>query len=147
MAGRALLRLLATFALTFLAPLCVCQAAWAQAQSHRTVLTVHWSSEDFPINALPDAAIRKVLLSSDVPIDYHAEYLETDRFPAEEASLALRDSIARKFGGRRIDVVLAVQDVALQFVLRFRGELFPDAPIVYLGFRPPDESVRNTSMG
>ena len=147
MAGRALPRLLATFALTFLAPLCVCQAAWAQAQPHRTVLTVHWSSEDFPINALRDAAIRKVLLSSDVPIDYYAEYLESDRFPAEEASLALRDSIARKFRGRRIDVVLAVQDVALQFVLRFRGELFPDAPIVYLGFWPPDESVRNSSVG
>ena len=60
-----------------------------------------------------DAAIRKVLLSSDVPIDYYAEYLETDRFPAEEASPALRDSIARKFGGRRIDVVLALSRTSL----------------------------------
>ena len=79
---------------------------------------------------------------SDVPIDYFAEYLESDRFPSEEATLALCDYIAGKFQGRRIDVVLAGDVAALQFVIRFQEELFPNAPIVYLGSWPADASVR-----
>ena len=144
----ALPRLLTTFALTFLAPLTVCQAAWAQAQSPRTVLAVHWGSEDFPINAQRDATLRKVLLSrSDVPVDYFAEYLESDRFPADQASLAFRDYIAGKYRGRRIDVVIATGDSALQFVLKHRGGLFPNAPIVYLGFSASDASIPSSEMG
>ena len=138
-------RLLTTFALTFLAPLCVCQAAWAQAQSPRTVLSVYWGSEDFRLNAQRDATLRKALLSrSDVPVDYFAEYLESDRFPAEEATLAFRDYIAGKYRGRRIDVVIAIGDIPLQFVLKHRGRLFPNAPIVYLGVWGPDARIPNS---
>ena len=148
MTGSARQRLLVTCALACLAAACTCETAWAQASSPRTVLTVHGSSEDFPGNQVSDAAIRKGLLStSELQIDYYAEYLESDRFPAEQASLALRDYMARKYQGRRIDVVVAVNDVALQFVLRHRGELFPDAPIVFLGSALPGASIRNTGAG
>lgn len=132
----------------FAALVCASQTAWVHAQSPRTVLTVQWSSEDFPGTAVRDAAIRKVLLSrADMPIDYYAEYLESDRFPAEDASLALRDYIGRKYRGRRIDLVIAISDVALQFVLRHRGELFPNAPIVFSGVAAPDASIRSASGG
>ncbi len=70
----------------------------AQSRPTRTVLTVHWSSEDFPSTPLIEAGIRQVLLANATgPVDYFAEYLESDRFPAQEASLALRDYIKRKF--------------------------------------------------
>ena len=102
---------------------------------------MYWGSEDFRLNAQRDATLRKALLSrSDVPVDYFAEYLESDRFPAEEATLAFRDYIAGKYRGRRIDVVVAIGDIALQFVLKHRGRLFPNAPIVYLGVWGPDAS-------
>jgi PAS domain S-box-containing protein len=143
MAGRVLRRRLTVFVLTFVAG--ACQTAWAQAP--RTVLTVHLSSEDFPGNSLRDAAIRKALISHPVSVDYYAEYLESDRFPAEEASLALRDYIGRKYRGRTIDVVLAIGDVPLEFVLRFRGELFPNASIVFWGLAPPEASTRGLGAG
>ena len=106
-----------------------CPTASAQSQPHKTVLTVQWSSEDFPTNPIVDGAIRRVLSSrSNVPIDYYAEYLESDRFPAAEASAALRDYIRAKYRGRQIDLVIAISEPALQFVLRHRHELFPNAP-------------------
>ena len=106
-------------------------AAGAQAPSARTVLTVHWSAEDFPTTPLLDEAIRRAVLSgSDTPVDYFAEYLESDRFAPEDASAALADYIRRKYRGRHIDAVVAVSDPALEFVERYRAELFPDAPIV-----------------
>ena len=82
----------------------------------------------------------------DVPVDYFAEYLESDRFPAEEATLAFRDYIAGKYRGRRIDVVVAIGDIPLQFVLKHRGRLFPNAPIVYLGVWGPDARIPNSDV-
>ena len=49
-------------------------AAEAQPQPRRTVLVVHWSPEEFPINPRRDAAIREVLLAPSETIDYFAEY-------------------------------------------------------------------------
>ena len=139
MAARRFTRVLTAIALALLGPLSICSAPSAQPRSHRTVLAVYWSSEDYPSNPVVDAAIRRALVShAEVPVDYFAEYLESDRFPEEEATLAFRDYIRGKYRGRRIDVVLAITDPALQFVLRHRAELFPDAPIVVATSSAPE---------
>ena len=69
------------------------------------------------------------------------------RFPAEPATLALRDYIRRKFDGRRIDVVIADTMPALQFVIRFREELFPRVPIVFVAGRIPEAIAQHTAAG
>jgi signal transduction histidine kinase len=120
-------------------------SAAQQDGSHRTVLTIHWGPETFPSNPILDAAIRQVLTSRpDLAIDYFAEYLDSDRFPAEEASLALVDYIQRKYRGRQIDLVIAMSDPVLRFVLDHREQLFPDAPIVATGAAVADEQTRGT---
>ena len=125
-----------------------CSTASAQSRSPRTVLTVHWGSEDYPTNPVLDSSIRDALLSRpDAVIDYYAEYPESESFSAEDASLALHDYIHRKYGGRRIDVVVASADPALEFVLRFRPELFPDAAVVYRGVAPVDPALREAGAG
>ena len=112
-----------------------------RSSSLRTVLMIHSGAECFPANPMLDAGIREALASRpDVPIDYFAEYLESDLFPGEQASLAFADYIRRKYQGRRIDVVIAMTDTALRFVLDHREELFPDAPIVFFGLVAPTRS-------
>jgi len=112
-------------------------SALALDASPFTVLVIHSGSESFPSNPILDAGIREALASrSDVAIDYFAEYLESDIFPAEEARSALTDYIRRKYRGRRIDLVIAMTDTGLRFVLDHRGELFPQAPIVFFGVAP-----------
>jgi signal transduction histidine kinase len=134
--------------LAIVGSLLVCPTASAQSRHHKTVLTVQWSSEDFPTNPVVDSAIRRVLSSrSDLLIDYYAEYLESDRFPAAEASAALRDYIHAKYRGRQIDLVVAISEPALQFVLRHRRELFPDAPVVFTGTTAPAPHVRTEGAG
>jgi PAS domain S-box-containing protein len=119
-----------------------CTTMSAAPPPPKTVLTVYWSSEDFPSNPVIDDALREVLRSRpSTPVDYFAEYLESDRFPEEEASLALRDYIRQKYRGRHIDLVFAVSEVALTFVLRFRDELFPGVPIVYSAVAALDPST------
>jgi signal transduction histidine kinase len=109
----------------------------------RTVVTIFWGPEDFPSSPMVNDAIRQALaLEPAFPIDYFVEYLESDLFAPEHATEALRHYMRTKYQGRRIDLVIAVADPALRFVLDHRGELFPDAPIVYSGVALPAEAVR-----
>ena len=102
----------------------------------------------FPELPSLDAAIREALQSrADAPVNYYAEYLESETFPSEPSTLALRDYIRRKFEGRRIDVVVANATPALQFVLRFREELFPRVPIVFLAGRIPEAIAQHKVAG
>ena len=102
--------------------------------SVKTVLAIHWSTEDFPSTPPLEAAIRQTLLSGPDPrLDYFTEYLESDRFAPDLAAESLRDYIQRKYQGRHIDAVIAVSDPALEFALRYRPVLFPDAAIVASG--------------
>jgi PAS domain S-box-containing protein len=121
----------------------------ASAQSPvRTVLTVHWSAEDFPSTPLVDAAIRRTVMSgAGGKVDYFTEYLESDRFPSEEATQAFTDYIRRKYAGRPIDVVVAISDPALEYVLGQRSVLFPDVPVVASIALESDAPVRHAGAG
>jgi signal transduction histidine kinase len=125
-----------------------CTVAAAQEVSHRTVLTIHWGAETFPSSPMIDEGIRHALASRpDVAIDYFAEYLESEGIPAEQAALALSEYVRRKFHGRKIDLVIAISDPVLRFVLDHREELFPEAPIVEMGATLPDETTRVSGAG
>jgi signal transduction histidine kinase len=117
-------------------------AVSAESRPAPTVLTIHWGSADYPANLVTDAGIRQTFIRSDRPIEYFAEYLESDAVTNIDASLALRDYIRRKYKNRRIDVVIATAGQALRFVLDYRRDLFPDARIVFSALTAPDDAVR-----
>ena len=108
--------------------------AFAEPRSGATVLTIHTGEVDYPINPVLDAGIRQALLADAArPITYFSEYLELDRLSGERTASALSDYIERKYAGRRIDVVIAMRDPSMQFVLEHRARLFPDAAVVSAG--------------
>ena len=140
-------RWLAAAAAAFVAASWLCPSSQAQEQSPRSVLTVHSGSVFFPPNPVLDAAIRDVLVSGpEIPVDYYAEYLEADRF-GSSASASLAEYVRRKYLRRRIDLVIAVTNDSLAFVLDHRDELFPDVPIVFAGIAVPGEDVRRAGAG
>jgi signal transduction histidine kinase len=115
-------------------------AAAAQERPRRTVLAIHWGPEDFVVTPAVNEGIQQGLRTDPaIPIDYFVEYLESDAFPVEAASASLAGYIREKFRGRRIDVVIAIADPALRFVLDHRDDLFPGTPIVYSGVAPPTD--------
>lgn len=109
--------------------------ASGQPRAGATVLTIHTGEVDYPINPLLDAGIRHALLADAArPVSYFAEYLELDRLSEVRTASALSDYIEHKYAGRRIDVVIAMRDPSLQFVLEHRARLFPNATVVFAGF-------------
>ena len=74
----------AVIAAVWLSPIAIAQGA-----PPRTVLTIHTGSEDFPGSSVLDGAMREGLQSrADAPVNYYAEYLESETFPTEQATLA-----------------------------------------------------------
>jgi len=120
----------------------------AAAQPVRTVLTIHLGPVDYPSNPVMDAGIRDALMAApEAPIDYFTEYLDSDRLLPDRTASALAAYIRDKYQTRRIDLVIAMTDLSLQFVLDRRAELFPNAPIVFAAPTLPDASVRNAGAG
>src|SRR5262245_55681083 len=101
----------------------------AQNAARKKVLTLYWYSKDFPSNIEFDRGIQEVLRKAG--IDYYAEYLEPNRFPGEGQEIALRDYLRLKYSERKIDVVVAMSAVSADFLVKYRADLFPDAPIVF----------------
>ncbi len=66
-------------------------------------------------------------------IDPHIEYLDTKRFPAPEHRERVRDYLAGKYRGKKIDLVIALDNAALELALQNRRELFPNVPLVFAG--------------
>jgi signal transduction histidine kinase len=128
-------------------PLLAPGSAFGQSASPRTVLVLHWSTEDFPTSPVINAAIRESFASAGTSVDLNTEYLESDRFPEVTASSALRQYVREKYRDRRIDVVIAIAEPALNFALAARPELFPNVPIVYSGITERSGSVRGENGG
>src|SRR5678815_3580017 len=118
-----------------LVSLCVVGRAQSTKEPKR-VLVLYWYNKDYPGNIAFDQYFQAILKSAGTEqIEYYPEYLESNRFPEDEQSIALRDYLQRKYVNRPIDVVVAVTDQSLEFLLKNRADIFPNSPIVYIAIK------------
>jgi len=61
------------------------------------------------------------------------EYMDTKRFWEPRHIAQLPDVYARKYADHRIDLVVAADDRALEFLVAHRDEVFPGVPVVFCG--------------
>jgi signal transduction histidine kinase len=105
--------------------------AWA-ASGQLRVLVVHSTRQDTQLSLLTDRDVPRILndrLSQTV--DYYAEYIDAPRIPSLQHERAFRDFLRAKYRNQRFDVVIAMQDVAWDFVRKYRSTLFRGIPIVF----------------
>jgi PAS domain S-box-containing protein len=108
------------------------------AAAAKRVLVLYWYNKDFSSNVIFDRSFQTVLKSAPAgSIEYYTEYVESNRFPGENQSEALRDYLRQKYASRTIDVVVAVSDVPLEFLLKYRDNLFTQTPIVFVAIERP----------
>ena len=100
----------------------------SEIQKPKRVLVLYWYGKDFPSNVEFDRGVQAAFRTA--RIEYYAEYFEPNRFPGEVQAAAFRDYLRRKYSERKIDVVIAMSAVSADFLLKYRNDLFPDAPIV-----------------
>ena len=109
-----------------------------QSAAPKRVVVLYWYNKDFPGNVLFDQSFKAVLQSAKISnFEYYPEYLESNRFPGEAQETLLRDYLRQKYAGRPIDVVVGVSDASTDFLLKYRKDLFPSSPLVFVGIKKP----------
>jgi PAS domain S-box-containing protein len=105
------------------------------AQQQSRVLVIFTGRSDMTANVVVENTIRSSLIEQfDVRLDFHTEYLDVRPFPEEDYP-AVSDRLRKKYDGIRFDVIVAVVDDAVRFVLDSAPQIFPDAAIVVWGGR------------
>ena len=120
--------------LAFLATAGISAAAYGQSAGEaKRVLILFTHQSDNAAQAIVDQSLRSTLHSS-LPIDpeIYSEYLDAVRTPLGEYEVDLVRQMERKYAGKKLDLVLAVNPPALKFLLKYREKVFSGIPIVYL---------------
>jgi C4-dicarboxylate-specific signal transduction histidine kinase len=73
----------------------------------------------------------------DVPVDLASEFLDRTRFGSAENEQVLVTYLRDKYQSRPPEVIVAVADAGLGFLVRHRAELFPGVPVVHMGVGSP----------
>ena len=106
-------------------------SVWAASGQPR-VLVVHSTRQETQLALLTDRDLPRILNNGlSRTIDYYAEYIDGARIPTRQQERAFRDYLGAKYRNQRFDLVIAMQDVAWDFVRKYRSTLFRGTPIVF----------------
>lgn len=104
----------------------------AGAENTKRVVVLYPASDGQPGIMLFDQGLRSTLKSSSAEnIEIYNEYLDSARFADDGYQRRLAGFLREKYAGRKIDVVIPGLAPSLDFLLRFRAELFPEVPVVF----------------
>jgi len=78
-------------------------------------------------------------------VDYYSEYVDAPMFSRSEYSTAYRDLLRLKYRAHRIDLVVAVGSLAIEFLASNRAMLFPDTPVLFYDIAPPRVRMPNST--
>jgi PAS domain S-box-containing protein len=124
-------------------PLLSTAGALASPSGPINVLVMHWYDRRYPSNETFDRTLQDALQSlAPEGVEYYSEYLETNRFPGDDQARLLSEYLRKKYAGRRLDVIISGVSETLDFLFKYRHELFPAVPIVFATERPVAEAVR-----
>ena len=78
-------------------------------------------------------------------VDFYSEYFDFVRFPRPEYESAYLDFLRLKYKERRIDLLIVMGDVAMDFMSRNRDVLFSGTPAVFYTLTPPRSPIANST--
>ena len=130
------LRFKLTFSVLFV--LCISPVVFAQPRVPKRVVVLYWDNKDFPGNLRFETSFKtRLQLNQRQDVEYFPEYFELSRFPEEKHILSFRDYLQAKYANRSVDVVVASADGPLNFLLKYRANIFPNSSIVFVANDPP----------
>jgi len=117
--------------LTFLLHIFYEPATAKTTQPEVLILNAYHQGEDWSDNQLSGIlpALKKVypyLVPS-------IEHLDTKRFPKSQHLLFIKQYLKNKYQGKEFDIIMTLDNSALDLMLKYRSELFPNVPIVFTG--------------
>ena len=125
---------------------CVASGAAVFASEQKQVLVLYSARRDAQASILGDRELPRILERGlGEGVDYYSEYIDLGRFPEPGYQQAFSDFLRTKYQEHRFDVVVALQDAALEFVMNRRTDLFPETPLVFIASEAPAELPANST--
>jgi len=103
------------------------------AQDFRPVLVLNSYHNGYTWSDNEMVGIEETLRNADPRIQPLVEYLDCKHFPKMEHFDRIRDLFQQKYRAKDFPLVIAADNPALEFALKFRPQLFPRAVIVFCG--------------
>ena len=72
------------------------------------------------------------IIDANSRVGVYTEHLDLDRFPSPQYRLQTRNYLREKYRDTRIGVVIVDGPIGLDLVLSWRGEMWPEVPVVFL---------------
>jgi signal transduction histidine kinase len=120
--------------------------AVAAADRQTQVLVLYSTRRDAQIAVVGERVLPSLLeQASPAGLDYYSEFIDRPRFPDLTRQAAFRDFLRLKYAQHEFDVVIAIDDLALDFVRSFRDDLFPETPVVFFATAPVDTPLPNAT--
>jgi signal transduction histidine kinase len=119
----------------------------ARAQGeHKQVLVLYSTRRDAEFSIVGESALPRILdVGLNRDLDYYSEFIDQSRFPDPAYTVAFRDFLRLKYQEARFDLVVAMQDAAIEFVKGHRDALFASTPVVFLTNTPANARLPNST--
>ena len=78
-------------------------------------------------------------------VDFYAEFFDFVRYGRPEHERAYLDLLHLKYGKGRVDLVIAIGALAIDFIRRHRNALFPATPVVSYSLLPVEGRLANST--
>lgn len=122
------------FLLSFLAVLFAHHhpAAATPSKPPKKILLLYSYQSVLPANLEWDGSIRSALKGTSAePVEFYTEFLDLAQFPEESYLQSLIKLLQSKYADRKIDLIIPVGELAVDFLSAHGNILFPGAPIVF----------------
>jgi len=131
-------------ALVVLVHIAATAAAYAQGES-KQVLVLYSTRPDAQLSIVGESELPRIL-EAGLPqrIVYYSEFMDIATFP-KRAHRALHQFLRLKYQGIRFDLVVAIQNEAIEFVGANRDSLFRGTPAVFLTNDPAVRRLPNST--
>ncbi len=118
------------------------------AEGVKEVLVLYSTNREAQIAVIGEREMPRTLeqgLGQGQVLDYYSEYIDRARFPDEKYRNGFREFLRVKYNGRKFDVIIAMQDLALELVGGSRNELFPGTPVVFFATSEATKRIPNST--
>lgn len=114
-------------------------ACLGAAHARQSVLIVFDEDKELPGLAIINRSLLQVFRAElKDEVEFYSESLHVSQFEDPGYDTLLREHFRRKYRGKRLDLIVAVMEPSLDFLMRHGEALFDGVPIVFCGADPSD---------
>jgi signal transduction histidine kinase/CheY-like chemotaxis protein len=123
------------------------EAHAAQGEGRQGVLVLHSYGPDFVWTRSQQEGVDQILGPRSADLDVRIEYLDAVHHPKLLKEAVHAELLRAKYQGHPPRVVLTSDNAAFDFARAHRAELFPGAPIVFMGLNGYEDSILRGETG